>query len=128
MPVGLLGLASTGTGGVRRSARGVRRGARGLGTRGGRRAVGVRWNAGGGNRRGGRSGRRVGRVTPGEADNLGTGNNESIKGVGPDVGPLESVVHSREASEIAGRWLAGASVYHVDLTMEEISLSRRNTN
>ena len=152
----LLGPAGTGTGGVRRSARGVcrstrrvrwsvhgvrwgargvrwsarrvRRSARGLGTRGGSSAVGVRWNARGRNRGGGRSGKRVGRVTAGEADNLGTGNNEPIKGVDPDVGPRESVVHSREAGELAGRWLVGASVHHVDLTMEEISLSHRNTN
>ena len=115
--VGLLGPAGTGTGGIRRgtggvrrsargvrwSARGVRRSARGLGTRGGRRAVRVRWNARGRNRRGRRSERRVGRVTPGEADNPGTGRSESIIGAVPDVlGPFESVVHSREAGELAG--------------------------
>jgi len=89
--------------GVRRSARGVRWSARGLGTRGGRRAVRVRWNARGRNRRGGRNERRVGRVTPGEADNPGTGRSESIIVAVPDVlGPFESVVHSREAGELAG--------------------------
>lgn len=36
-----------------------------------------------------------------EADNFGTSNNESIEGVGPDVGPLETIVHSGEAREIA---------------------------
>ena len=117
----LLGPADSGTGGVRR-------GARGLGTSGGRRAVGVRGNAGGGNRRGRRSRRRVWRASVGEADNLGTSNNESIKGIDPDVGPLESVVHSGEAGELAGGWLVGASVLHVDLTVKEISLSHRNTN
>jgi len=114
------GPADGGTGGVRRSARR-------LGTRDGRRAVGGRGNAGG-NRRGGRSGRRVGRASVGEADNLGTSNNESVKGIGPDVGPLVSVVHSREAGELAGGWFLGASVLHVDLAVKEISLSHRNTN
>ena len=113
---------------VRWGARGVRRSTRGLGTRGGSSAVRVRWNARGGNRGGGRSRRRVGRATVGEADNLGTSNNESIKGVDPDVGPRKSIVHSREAGELARRWLVGASVHHVDLTMEEISLSHRDTN
>ena len=98
-----LGPADSGTGGVRRSARG-------LGTRGG--------NGGGG-----RSGRRVGRTSVGEADNLGTRNNESIKALGPDVGPLESVVHSREAGELFGGWFVGASVLHVDLAVKEISES-----
>ena len=117
----LLGLADSGNGRVHWSARG-------LGISGGGRAVGVRGNAGGGNRGGGRSGRRVGRVSAGEADNLGTSNNESIKGIGPDVGPLESVVHSREAGELVGGWLVGASALHVDLTVKEISLSHWNTN
>jgi len=95
--------AETGTGGVRRSACG-------FGTRDGRRTAG---NAGGGN--GGRSGRGFRRGIISEADNVGTSNNESIEGIGPDVWPLESVVHSREAGEIAGGWLVGASVHHVDL-------------
>ena len=119
-----LGPADTSTGGVRRSARG-------LGTRDGRRTVGVGGNAGGGARGG--SGRRVGRAIIrrsifSEADNLGTNNNESIDLVGPDVGPFESVVHSGQGGELAGGWLIGASVHDVDLTMEGIYLSHRSTN
>ena len=68
--------ADAGVGGVRRSARG------------GRRAVGVGGNAG-------RRGSIVGRAIIGKAGNLGTSNNEAIGGTVPDVGPLESVVHSR---------------------------------
>lgn len=74
-------------------------GARGGRTRDGRigtaRVVG---DAGGGWRSGG----RVGRATISKADNFGTSNDESIEGVGPDVGPLESGIHSREAGEFAG--------------------------
>jgi hypothetical protein len=118
-----LGPADSGTGGIRRGTSGIRRSARRVGTRGG---VGStpEDETGGGRR----SGSRVGRATVGEADEFGTSNNESIEGVGPDVGPLEAGVHSREAGEIAGGWLVGASVLHVDLTMEEISLSHRNTD
>ena len=109
--VGLPGPADTGTGGVRRSARG-------MGTRGGR----------GGNGRGRRNGRRVGRAIVrraiiSEADNLGTSNNESIEGIGPDVGPFESIVHSREAGEIAGGWFVSASILYIDLAAEGISLN-----
>ena len=72
-------------------------GARGGRTRDGRigtaRVVG---DAGGG------GGGRVGRTAISKADDLGTSNDESIEGVGPDVGPLESGIHSREAGEFAG--------------------------
>jgi len=78
-------------------------------------AGGDRWGACGGRTRdcgiritravgdaGGGGGSRVGRTTISKADDLGTGNGESIEGVGPDVGPLESGIHSREAGEFAG--------------------------
>jgi hypothetical protein len=74
-------------------------GARGRRTRdGGIRTARVVWDAGG--RR--RSGGRVGRATIGKADDFGTSNDESIEGVGPDVGPLDPGIHSREAGEFAG--------------------------
>jgi len=100
--------ADAGAGRDRWSARGGR-------TRGGGiRTAGVGGNAGG--RR--RIGSRVGRAAVSEADDLGTSNDESIEGVGPDIGPLEPVVHSGEAGEFAGGWLVGASVLHIDLTVE----------
>jgi len=49
-----------------------------------------------------RSGGRVGRAAISKADDFGTSNDESIEGVGPDVGPLESGIHSRESGEFAG--------------------------
>jgi hypothetical protein len=61
------------------------------------------------------SGNRIGRATISKADDFGTSNDESIQGVGPDVGPLESVVHSGEAGEFAGGRLIGASVLHINL-------------
>jgi hypothetical protein len=100
--------ADAGVGGVRRSTRGVRSGA------------GRRRNVGGGS--------RVGRFIIGKADNLGTSNNKSIEGVGPDVGPLESIVHSGETGEIIGGWLVSASVLHVDLAVDGISLRHWDTN
>ena len=114
-----LGPADTSTGGVRRSARG-------LGTRDRRRTVGVGGNAGGA--RGGSGRAIVRRSIFSEADNIGTSDNESIDIVGPDVGPFESVVHSREGGELAGGWLIGASVHDVDLTVGGIYLSDRSTN
>ena len=59
----------------------------------------------------------VGGAIIGEADNIGTSNNESVEVVGIDVRPLESVVHSGETGEIAGGWLISASILHVDLTV-----------
>ena len=110
--------ADGGVGGVCRSARGIR-------TRGGRgRSAGALRNGRGGSR----IGRAAGRATVGEADNLWTGNNESIDVVGPDVGPRESVVHSREGGEFAGGCLISASVLHIDLAVEGIPLSLRDTN
>jgi len=95
--------ADAGAGGVRRNVRGV-------GTRGRRRrAVGEGRNVGGRRRS------RIGRTTLSKTNNLGTGDNESIEGVGPDIGPLESIVHSGETGEIAGRWLVSASVVYVNL-------------
>ena len=106
--------ADGGVGGVRRSARGIR-------TRDGRgRTAGALRNA--------RGGSRIGRATVGEADNLWTSNNESIDVVGPDVGPRESVVHSGEGGEFAGGCLISASVLHIDLAVEGIPLSLRDTN
>ena len=107
----LLCPADAGIGGVRRSACGVR-------------TVGVGRNAG----RGGRRGSRVGRATISKADDLGTSDDESVEFVGPNVGPVVSVVHSGEAGELAGGWLVSASVLHINLTVEGISLSHRNTN
>ena len=109
----LLGPADSAVGGARRSARRVR-------TRNtGRRNGGVGRNGGGG---------RVRRAIFSEGDNIGTRNSESIEFVGIDVGPLNAIVHSREAGEIAGGRLVSASVLHVDLTMEEISLSHWSAN
>ena len=96
------------------SAGGDRWGARGGRTSDGWiRTLRVGGNAGGG----GRTGGRVGRATFGKTDDLGTSNNESVERVGPDVGPLESVVHSREAGEFVRGWLVSASVLHVNLTV-----------
>jgi hypothetical protein len=67
-----------------------------------------------------RSGSRVGRAVIGKADNLWAGNNETIEGISPDVGPFETIVHSRQGSELAGGRRVSASVLHVDLTMEVI--------
>jgi len=96
--------ARAGVTGVCRSARRV--GARG----GGRMSGGVGGNAGG---RRGRS--RVGSTVIGKADDIGTGDNESVEIVGIDVRPRESVVHSREAGEFACRWLISTSILDVDL-------------
>jgi len=64
-----------------------------------------------------------------KADNLGTSNNESIGRVAPDVlGPREFIVHSGETDDIVGGWLVSASVLHVDLAVDKISLSHWNTN
>lgn len=108
--------ADTGAGRVRRNARGIRARDRR------RRAIGVGGDAGGGNARRGNAGggRRsgIGRTAISKADDLGTSDNESIKRIGPDVGPVESIVHSGEGGEIAGRWLVSASVLHVHLTTE----------
>jgi len=83
--------ADAGIGGRRWSARGGRA-----------RDGGIRTAVAGGNTgRGGRGG-RVGRATLSKADDLGTSDDESIEGVCPDVGPLESGIHSREGSEFAG--------------------------
>jgi hypothetical protein len=91
-----LGPADTGAGGVRRGTRRVR-------TRdGGRRTTGVGGTAGGGNGGGRRNRGRVRRVTISKTDSLGSSNDESIERVGPDVGPLESVVHPGEAGEFIG--------------------------
>jgi len=94
--VRLLRPADTGVAGVRRSGRGGRTG-----------------DSGGGRK--GRNRSRVGRTVIGKAGNLGASNDEPIEGVGPDVGPLEPVVHPREAGELAGGWLVSASVLHIDL-------------
>lgn len=102
--------ADAGTRGVRRSARGVR-------------TVGVGGNTGGWRKRGS----WVGRATISKANDLGTGNDESVDVIGPDVGPLEPIVHSGEGGELAGGWLISASVLHVNLTRRDL-LSHRNTN
>jgi len=112
--------ADTGAGRVRRNARGIRARDRR------RRAVGVGGDAGGGNARRGNAGggRRsgIGRTAISKADDLGTSDNESIKRIGPDVGPVESIVHSGEGGEIAGRWLVSASVLHVHLNAAGVVL------
>lgn len=104
-------------------ASGLRRSAHRIGRRDGRRRAEGVVNIAGGNRGGGRS--RVGRGIVGEADDIGTSNNESIEIIVVDVRPLESVIHSGEAGEIARGWLISASILHVDLTMGESPLSHR---
>jgi hypothetical protein len=88
-------------------------------------AAGRRWAGRGlGARSGGRRS-RVGRIVFGKADNVGTSNNKSTEVVSVDVGPFVSVIHSRNAGELAGGWLISASVLHVDLTTEGGTLSQR---
>jgi len=109
-PLLLGGPADAGIGRIRRTARGVR-------TRDGRRgAAGVEGDAGG------RSGRRIGRTTVSKADDFWTSNSKSGERISPDVGPLESIIHSGEGGEIAGRWLVSASVLHVNLNATRIIL------
>ena len=64
----------------------------------------------------------------GKADDIGTGNDESIDIVVVNVRPLESVVHSGKTGELAGGWLVIASVLNGNLTMKGNSLSERNAN
>jgi hypothetical protein len=113
----------------------LRRRAGRIGKRDGRRrrTVGVVGNAGGqrggtrgqrggtGGQRGGTGGQRggrnrAGRTTVGEAGDIWTRNDEPVKSLIIDVRPLNSVVHSGEAGEIAGGWLVGASIQNIDLT------------
>jgi len=77
--------------------------------------------------RGGRRS-RAGTVIIGEADDIGTSNNESVEIIVIDIRPTESVVHSWEAGEVAGGWLASATFLQVNLTIGENSLSQKNRN
>jgi len=110
--------ADAGACGARRSASGVR-------TRDGRRrTVGVGWSTGGIRRHRGRrrGGIRIGGTTVSKADNLGASNDESIKGVGPYIRPLESIIHSGEGGEFAGGWAVSTSILHVDLNATRVVL------
>jgi len=126
------GPTDTSVGGARRSARRVRAG------RSGRRTVGAGGSAVGGHRGGrgsgrrrrrrGKRGRRTRRTIISETNNPRSSNNESVERVGPDVGELVIVVHSREAGEIFGGWLVSTSVLHIDLTVKDISFSDQNVD
>jgi len=98
-------------------AAGVCRGARRRGAGdGGRMAVGAVGNTGG------RRESRIGRAVIGKADDIWSGNGESIEIVSVDVRPLVSVVHSGEAGEFAGGWLVGASILNGDLNAARVVL------